>query len=147
MAVPPDLDFGSLTTLPVWLRVLGARDLPNSLSRTRSPTRKSVVTTICCFNFFGCSIAAKALIARPSPKHGSTSRSALLCARRPGALELDAAFLCDRRLLNGNHLSLHLRQLGRGLLVAAYEERRRPEDDDSGRCGDAVLSALTILCA
>jgi len=32
-----------------------------------------------------------------------------------GALELDAAFLCDRRLLNGNHLSLHLRQLGRGL--------------------------------
>ena len=84
MAVPPDLDFGSLTTLPVWLRVLGARDLPNSLSRTRSPTRKSVVTTICCFNFFGCSIAAKALIARPSPKHGSTSRSALLCARRWG---------------------------------------------------------------
>ena len=66
MAVPPDLDFGSLTTLPVWLRVLGARDLPNSLSRTRSPTRKSVVTTICCFNFSGCSIAAKALIARPS---------------------------------------------------------------------------------
>ena len=63
MAVPPDLDFGSLTTLPVWLRVLGARDLPNSLSRTRSPTRKSVVTTICCFNFSGCSLAAKALIA------------------------------------------------------------------------------------
>jgi len=62
-----------------------------------------------------------------------------------GALELDAAFLCDRRLLNGNHLSLHLRQLGGGLLVAAYEERRRPEDDDSGRCGDAVLCALTIL--
>ena len=73
MAVPPDLDFGSLTTLPVWLRVLGARDLPNSLSRTRSPTRKSVVTTICCFNFSDCSIAAKALIARPSPKHGSTT--------------------------------------------------------------------------
>jgi hypothetical protein len=58
--------------------------LPNSLSRTRSPTRKSVVTTICCFNFSDCSIAAKALIARPSPKHGSTSRSALLCARRVG---------------------------------------------------------------
>ena len=146
MAVPPDLDFGSLTTLPVWLRVLGARDLPNSLSRTRSPTRKSVVTTICCFNFFGCSIAAKALIARPSPKHGSTSRSALLCARRwgPGT---------------GCRISLRstpaqrqpfvpsLGQLGRDLLVAAYEERRRPEDDDSGRCGDAVLSALTILCA
>jgi hypothetical protein len=43
----------------------------------------------------------------------------VLQADRPWALELDAAFLCDRRLLNGNHLSLHLGQLGRGLLVAA----------------------------
>ena len=28
---------------------------------------------------------------------------------------------------------------------SAYEVRRRPEDDDSGRCGDAVLSALTTV--
>jgi len=68
-----------------------------------------------------------------------------LCAWRSGSLELDAAFLCDRGLLNGNHLPLHLGQFGRGLLVAADQERRRPEDDDGGRGGDAVLCALTIL--
>jgi len=61
-------------------------------------------------------------------------------------LKLNVALLCDRRLLDGNHLPLHLGQLGCGLLVAANEERRRPEDDDRGGGCHAVFGALTVLC-
>ena len=63
------------------------------------------------------------------------------------ALKLNVALLCDGCLLDRDHLSLHLGQFGRGLLVTADEERRRPEDDDRCRRGDAVLRPLTILRA
>ncbi|WP_456673215.1 hypothetical protein [Bradyrhizobium sp. RDM12] len=63
------------------------------------------------------------------------------------ALELDVALLGDRGLLNGDHLPLHLSELGGGLLVATDKEGCRPEDDDR-RCGrHAILCALTILSA
>jgi hypothetical protein len=48
------------------------------------------------------------------------------------ALELNIALLYDGSLLDGDHLSLHLRQLGGCLVVADNEEDRRPKDDDRG---------------
>ena len=50
------------------------------------------------------------------------------------ALELDVALLRDRSLLNRDQLTFHLAELGRRLLVSANQERRRPENDHSGRC-------------
>ena len=41
-------------------------------------------------------------------------------------LKLDVAFLCDRRLLDGDHLPLHLGELSCGLLIAADKECRGP---------------------
>jgi hypothetical protein len=60
-------------------------------------------------------------------------------------LEFDVALFGDRRLLDGNHLALHLGELGRGLLVTTDEKGGRPEDNDRGRGGDAVFGPLTIL--
>jgi len=48
-------------------------------------------------------------------------------------LKLDVAVLRDGSLLHGDHLALHLRQLGGRLLIAADEERCRPKDDDRSR--------------
>jgi hypothetical protein len=61
------------------------------------------------------------------------------------ALELNVTLLGDRRLFDGNHLPLHLCELGRRLLIAADKECRRPEDDDRGRGSNAVIGALLIL--
>jgi hypothetical protein len=69
------------------------------------------------------------------------------CTGRTLTLKLNVAFLRDRRLLNRDHLTLHLRQFGSRLLVATDKEGCRPEDDDRGRRGDAVFGALTILRA
>jgi len=69
------------------------------------------------------------------------------CAGRTLTLELNVAFLRDRRLLNRHHLTLHLRQFGSRLLVATHKEGRWPEGDDRGGRDDAVFGALTILRA
>src|SRR6516225_4308353 len=49
------------------------------------------------------------------------------------ALKLDIAFFRNRRLFNCNHLSLHLRKLRSGLLVATHQEGSGPENYDR-RC-------------
>ena len=69
-----------------------------------------------------------------------------LCRSRRLALELNVAFLGNRRLLDGDHLALHLPELRGCLLVATDKEGRWPEDHD-GRGGRvAILSPLTVLC-
>jgi hypothetical protein len=40
-------------------------------------------------------------------------------------LKLDIALLGDRRLLDGDHLPLHVGKFGGCLLIASYEERGR----------------------
>ena len=75
----------------------------------------------------------------------------VLGCRRSGSLwlslKLNVALLGDRGLLNGNHLPLHLGQLGRRLLVSSDEKSSGPEDDDGCRSGDAIFGALTVLSA
>jgi hypothetical protein len=61
-------------------------------------------------------------------------------------LEFDPAVLLDRRLLNGDHMPLHLGKFSGRLFVPANEERRRPEDDHrSGGCHHRVLGSLAVL--
>jgi hypothetical protein len=54
-------------------------------------------------------------------------------------LELYVAFLGDRGLLDGHHLSLHLPELGCRLLVTADEKRRWPENYHRRRGSPAIL--------
>ncbi len=63
------------------------------------------------------------------------------------ALKLDVTLLGNRGLLDGNHLALHVGQLGCCLFVTTDKKRRRPEDDDRRRGGDAVLCPLAVLSA
>ncbi|WFU37369.1 hypothetical protein QA640_23040 [Bradyrhizobium sp. CB82] len=63
------------------------------------------------------------------------------------ALELDAALLGNRGLLDRDQLPFHLPKLCRGLLVATHKESCRPEDHDGGGRSDNILCALAILCA
>jgi hypothetical protein len=85
---------------------------------------------------------------------GGKAVQALFCPQRgivkSGArwwrtLKLDPAVLRIRRLLDGDHLALHLRKLGRRPLVTADEERCRPEYDDRRGRRPAVFGALAVL--
>ena len=61
------------------------------------------------------------------------------------ALKLYRAFLRDRSLLDGDHLPLELRQLGRRLPIAANKERCRPKNHDRGGRSQTVVATFLIL--
>jgi len=63
------------------------------------------------------------------------------------ALELDSAFLLNRCLLDRDHLTLHLSEFRRSLLVPADKERRRPENDDRRGSRQTIVRAFLILNA
>src|SRR6516225_6961627 len=67
--------------------------------------------------------------------------------RQRFTLELDIALLGDRSLFDRNHLSFHLSQLGRGLLVTAHKKRRGPENNHCRRRSPLIFGALAVLHA
>jgi hypothetical protein len=58
---------------------------------------------------------------------------------------LDVAFLVDACLLNGNHLSFHLPQVGRDLLVTLDQKCSWPEHHNADAGRHRVGRGLTIL--
>jgi hypothetical protein len=62
-------------------------------------------------------------------------------------LEPDTAFFRTRCLFNGDHLPFHLGKFARRLLLAADEERSRPDDHYSRARGPGIFWALTVLAA
>src|SRR5215510_11370234 len=63
------------------------------------------------------------------------------------AMEFDVALFGDRRLLNSDHLPLHLSELCSRLLVATDKECCWPEDHDGGSRRHRVFGALAVLRA
>jgi hypothetical protein len=62
-------------------------------------------------------------------------------------LKLNAALLLDRRLLDRDHLPLHLRQLGCRLIVANDKERGRFAWCNLSACASVILkSSANLLC-
>jgi hypothetical protein len=60
-------------------------------------------------------------------------------------LKLNAALFGNRSLLDRHHLPLHLRELGRSLLITADKESRRTEDYDRRLKSPSHLSCVGYL--
>jgi hypothetical protein len=60
-------------------------------------------------------------------------------------LELDAAVLADRGLLDRVHFPFQARQFSRVLFITPDEESRGPEYHDGNAGGDLIVCALLIL--
>jgi hypothetical protein len=63
------------------------------------------------------------------------------------ALELNATLLLNAGLLNRGHLAFEIGEFRSGRTIPAYEESRRPEDDNGHARCNLIVGPLLILSA